>query len=54
MTRKSYATDLTDPEWALLQPILPADKPRGRKRTVSRAKSSISDLHPATYQCKDD
>jgi putative transposase len=35
MTRKSYATDLTDPEWALLEPLLPADKPRGRKRTVS-------------------
>lgn len=34
MTRKSYATDLTDPEWALLEPLLPADKPRGRKRTA--------------------
>lgn len=34
MTRKSYPTDLTDKEWELLQPLLPADKPRGRKRTV--------------------
>ena len=35
MTRKRYATDLTDQEWALLQPLLPAAKPRGRKRTGS-------------------
>lgn len=34
MTRKNYSTDLTDKEWELLQPLLPADKPRGRKRTV--------------------
>ena len=34
MTRQSYLTDLTDNEWALLQPLLPEDKPRGRKRTV--------------------
>jgi putative transposase len=34
MTRKGYPTDLTDKEWAILQPLLPADKPRGRKRTV--------------------
>jgi putative transposase len=34
MTRKGYPTDLTDKEWAILQPLLPADKLRGRKRTV--------------------
>lgn len=34
MTRKSYSTDLTDEEWGLLRPLLPADKSRGRKRTV--------------------
>jgi putative transposase len=34
MTRKSYSTDLTDEEWDLLRPLLPADKSRGRKRTV--------------------
>jgi putative transposase len=34
MIRKSYSTDLTDEEWALIQPFIPADKVRGRKRTV--------------------
>lgn len=34
MTRKSYSTDLTEKEWEILQPLLPADKTRGRKRTV--------------------
>lgn len=34
MTRKSYATDLTDKEWEILEPLLPAGKARGRRRTV--------------------
>ena len=34
MTRKSYSTDLTDEEWKLLQPFIPANKVLGRKRTV--------------------
>lgn len=34
MTRKSYSSDLTNKEWELLQPLLPVDKPRGRKRAV--------------------
>jgi putative transposase len=34
MNRKSYPTDLNDREWELLQPLLPPDKPLGRKRTV--------------------
>lgn len=29
-----YPTDLTDEQWALLQPLLPPPKPRGRPRTV--------------------
>jgi putative transposase len=28
--RRRYATDLTDPEWALLAPLIPAAKPGGR------------------------
>ena len=34
MTRKSYTTDLTDAEWGLLQPFLPAEKVLGRKRRI--------------------
>jgi putative transposase len=34
MTRTSYATDLTDNEWDLLEPLMPAEKVLGRKRTV--------------------
>jgi putative transposase len=30
-----YATDLTDAEWALLQPLLPADARTGRPRRHS-------------------
>jgi transposase len=28
--RRRYPTDLTDPEWALLAPLIPAPKPGGR------------------------
>jgi transposase len=30
----SYPTDLTDREWALLEPLLPPAKPGGRPRSV--------------------
>jgi transposase len=30
--RRSYATDLTDAEWRILEPLLPAEKPGGRHR----------------------
>ena len=31
-----YASDMTDPEWALIEPHLPAAKPLGRPRCVLR------------------
>ena len=31
-TRKAYPTDLSDKEWALLEPFLPPPKHTGRKR----------------------
>lgn len=31
---KVYPTDLTDEQWAILQPLIPAAKPGGRPRTV--------------------
>jgi putative transposase len=33
--RKAYATDLTDEQWAILQPLIPPAKTGGRKRDVS-------------------
>src|SRR5215469_12087601 len=32
--RKPYRSDLTEPQWQLIQPLLPAAKPGGRPRTV--------------------
>lgn len=34
MTRRRYDTDLTDDQWTLLAPLLPAAKPGGRPRAV--------------------
>jgi putative transposase len=34
MTRKRYPTDLTDEEWRVLEPLIPAAKPGGRPRSV--------------------
>ena len=33
--RKVYPSDLSDPEWKLLEPLLPRPKVRGRKRSVN-------------------
>jgi hypothetical protein len=35
MSRKPYPNDLTDQEWALLEPLIPAAKRGGRPRTVN-------------------
>jgi putative transposase len=34
--RKDYATDLTDAEWAKLEPLIPAPKPGGRPAKYPR------------------
>ena len=34
MPRRAYPSDLTDAQWAVLAPLLPAAKPGGRPRTV--------------------
>ena len=33
--RKFYPSDLTDAQWKVIKPLLPAQKPRGRKRQVN-------------------
>jgi putative transposase len=32
--RKTYSTDLTDEQWEVIRPFMPAEKKRGRKREV--------------------
>lgn len=34
MARKAYSTDLSDPEWERIQPLIPPPKPGGRPRRV--------------------
>ena len=34
MARRAYPSDLSDREWAMLAPLLPAAKPGGRPRSV--------------------
>ena len=34
MARKPYPTDLTDAQWSLIAPLIPAADPGGRPRTV--------------------
>ncbi len=36
MNTKRYASDLSDEEWAILEPLIPPVKPGGRPRTVDR------------------
>ena len=36
MTRKAYTTDLSDPEWQIIEPLLPSPKHLGRKINYSR------------------
>lgn len=35
MTRRVYSTDLTDDEWRVVSPLIPAAKPGGRPRSVA-------------------
>ena len=34
MDRQQYPSDLTDAQWEVLKPLIPAAKPGGRRRTV--------------------
>lgn len=36
MSRRAYPTDVTDAEWAVLAPLIPAPKPGGRPRLHER------------------
>lgn len=34
MSRRGYSSDLSDPQWKLIEPLLPLPKPGGRRREV--------------------
>src|SRR5258706_10489550 len=36
IARQAYSTDITDPEWHILEPLVPTQKPRGRKIEYER------------------
>lgn len=36
MPRRAYSTDLSDAEWAILEPLVPAPQPGGRPITWNR------------------
>lgn len=36
MNTQRYASDMTDEEWAVLEPLIPAGKPGGRPRRIDR------------------
>jgi putative transposase len=38
MNELPYPSDLTEAQWALIEPLLPAPKPKGRKRRVDLRK----------------
>ena len=35
IARKAYASDLTDDQWAILEPLVPPEKTGGRKREIN-------------------
>ena len=35
MSRQPYLSDARNDEWAIIKPLMPKSKPRGRKRTTN-------------------
>src|ERR1700677_429642 len=50
--RKQYKTDLTDRQWHLVEPHLPAAKPGGRKREVDLRKALNTILYLHKHGCR--
>jgi transposase len=48
-TRKPYRTDLTDEQWAILEPLIPPAKPGGRPRGVDM-RASLHDTPLALFK----
>lgn len=51
MTRKPYSTDLTDDQWAIVAPLLPPPRTRGRRPTVDRRRILDAIFYQAKNGC---
>jgi transposase len=51
MTRKPYTTDLTDEQWAIIAPLLPPPRPRGRRPSVDQRRVFDAILYQAKHGC---
>jgi len=47
-----YASDLTDAEWALIEPLIPPPASRGRPREVSLRRVVEAILYTASTGCQ--
>lgn len=54
MTRTSYSSDLTDRQWSIIEPLIPAAEPGGRCRSVGmrRVIDRILCLHRSVCSCR--
>lgn len=50
--RKPYPTDLSDKQYALIEPLLPKPRPRGRKATLSRRELLNAILYKVKTGCQ--
>ena len=51
MSRKPYSTDLTDDQWAIVAPLLPPPRPRGRRPTADRRRVLDAILYQTKNAC---
>ncbi len=51
VSRQTYATDLTDAEWMVLQPLIPPPKPGGRPREVDMRAIVAAALYARRSAC---
>ena len=51
MSRRPYSTDLTDEQWAIVAPLLPPPRPRGRRPTVDRRRVLDAILYQTKNAC---
>jgi putative transposase len=51
MSRRPYSTDLADDQWAIVEPLLPPPRPRGRRPTVDRRRVLDATLYQTMNAC---
>jgi transposase len=49
-TQKAYASDLTDAQWAILEPLLPPARLGDRKRTVVDLREVINSIFSQSHR----